>query len=89
MAQIAARQATQPLDVLHDDRPIETQLRPQRGFVGRARARVLQLERHRVARQQAHQHKDDDAHAEQRRHQQCQPPHQVVRHVLTFLEPNA
>ena len=49
VAQVAAQERREPVDVLHVHRSIEAQLSSQGGFVRGRRARVLQLQGDRVA----------------------------------------
>ena len=74
-AEVAAQDAADPVEVLHDERPVEAELLADRGDLLGRRLRAAD-HRAQVARQQAQQQEDDDAGDEEGEQQQAQPPQQ-------------
>ena len=79
-AEVAAQDAADPVEVLHDERPVEAELLADGGDLLRRRLRAAD-DLGQVARQQAQQQEDDDARDEDGEQQQAQPPHDEQRHV--------
>ena len=78
VAEIAARQAADPLDVLHDDRPVEAELLVDlRLLAGIDDARRIEQDVGDVARHQPQHHEDQHRHPEQRQDHQQKAPDQI------------
>ena len=81
IAEVAAEQPADPVQVLHGDRLIEPEFLLQMRLVGRIDiARGIKQDIDDVARHDTQQHKDDDRDPEQGHEHQHDAPHDISKH---------
>ena len=83
-AEIADDEPREKVTVLREQRPIETELRAQVAEV-RRRRRFTEHRRHRIARDEVDQRKDERRHAEQHWHGQDESPDDEWQHAVGMI----
>jgi hypothetical protein len=86
IAEIAAQQPADPVQILHDDRLIEPEFSLQIGLVGLVdESGGVKQDVDDIAGHDAQQHKDDDRDPEQGHQHQYEAPHDIGKHRLLLL----